>query len=512
MGIATLVRRTLRFLFWGFDKRLHKARFAAFDEKSSIIASNPPPVSLLVGANLVKQFYVVRPTKARRELGNMLVVAPTRGGKGLLAVSQILTWQGSMIINDIKGDLFTQTAGYRATVGEVFVIDPRGVGHRYDPLQGKHTEEELTAQATRLLYHANEGEGAIFTQRAEAMLTQLFLASRIENAPPLPYVRQIMRTGLKATAEQLHDISPELAIQFLDSALKDADFINDRFLKSAWGTLTNRLKPLLTEHVIRTFAGTDFTPEQLMKSEKPVTVYVRLPEQHLLALSPLVRLIWGSLIDDLIATYDKAEGKGCKPVLLLVDEAGRTAIPTLADQATTVVGRGISLWLAVQSISQLEVVYGKERAQVLKDNTDTQLYYRPTDVATADYLEHRVGKKSAYDQSTTESQGARTSRGESEQGIPLVTAQTIMQMKAHDVIVFYSNLPPLKARRMDWRNYQTLIQRRELTPPKLSTLPDSEPASLTHTHNLLFPTNGYIDAEMILTQRHATENTRREIN
>ena len=29
--------------------------------------------------------------------------------------------------------------------------------------------------------------------------------------------------------------------------------------------------------------------------------------------------------------------------MLLIDEAGRTAIPTLADHATTVVGRGISI-------------------------------------------------------------------------------------------------------------------------------------------------------------------------
>src|SRR5260370_11964996 len=139
MGTATLIRKALRLLFWGFDRRLHRSRFAAYAEKASITASNPPPVSLLIGANRLKQFYLVQPTQERRELGNMLVVAPTRGGKGLLAVSQILTWGGSIVINDLKGDLFSQTAGYRATLGKVFVIDPRGIGHRYDPLQGKLT-------------------------------------------------------------------------------------------------------------------------------------------------------------------------------------------------------------------------------------------------------------------------------------------------------------------------------------------------------------------------------------
>jgi hypothetical protein len=88
-----------------------------------------------------------------------------------------------------------------------------------------------------------------------------------------------------------------------------------------------------------------------MCSQKPITVYLRWPERDLLSLSPLVRLLWGSLIDDLITIYDRRAGKGCRPTLLLIDEAGRTAIPSLSDHSTTVVGRQISLWIAVQSLS-----------------------------------------------------------------------------------------------------------------------------------------------------------------
>jgi len=153
MGTRTLIRKTLRFLMWGFDKRLHKARFAAFDEKGSLLASEPPPSSLLLGVNLLKQFYVVRPTPTRRELGNVLVVAPTRGGKGLLATTQLFTWGGSVIVNDLKGDLFNYTAGYRATVGPVIVINPiKGRGHRYDPLASYQTEEEVFLACHKLLY------------------------------------------------------------------------------------------------------------------------------------------------------------------------------------------------------------------------------------------------------------------------------------------------------------------------------------------------------------------------
>src|SRR3954449_4593792 len=168
-------------------RHLHVARFARLDELATLASPRPRRSGLLLGRTRFRQLLHVTQTKARRELGNLLVVAPTRGGKGLLATSQLLTWKHSVIVNDIKGELFAQTAGYRASLGKVFVIDPSGVGHRYDPLQGKHSEDALLSVATNLLHKADEGDGAIFTQRAINMLTQLFLASRLEKQAPLPY-------------------------------------------------------------------------------------------------------------------------------------------------------------------------------------------------------------------------------------------------------------------------------------------------------------------------------------
>jgi hypothetical protein len=74
------------------------------------------------------------------------------------------------------------------------------------------------------------------------------------------------------------------------------------------------MRPLLTETVVRCFTHSDFTAETIMRSDTPVTVYFRWKEQDLLALSPLVRLLWGSLINELITTYDDNQGSGCRPV------------------------------------------------------------------------------------------------------------------------------------------------------------------------------------------------------
>ena len=161
---------------------LHRARFAKRRELTGLLHKIPSPDGVLLGTRrdylFFKRYVSVRPTKKRREIGNTLIVAPTRAGKGLLAISQLLTWHSSVIVNDIKGELFQATAGYRATLGDVFVIDPTGVGHRYDPLREKHTEDALLSAATHLLYQADEGEGRIFTQRAAGDACTAFCSSK----------------------------------------------------------------------------------------------------------------------------------------------------------------------------------------------------------------------------------------------------------------------------------------------------------------------------------------------
>jgi len=151
---------------------LHRARFAHVDEIWPLLSSSFAPAGVLLGTRrflLGKRLVTVRQTKQRSELGNLLIVAPTRSGKGLLAVSQLLTWHHSVIVNDIKGDLFTQTAGFRSLLGPVYVLDPTGVGHAYDPLQGKATEDALYSSAAHLLHQAQEHDQSAATGRREGV-------------------------------------------------------------------------------------------------------------------------------------------------------------------------------------------------------------------------------------------------------------------------------------------------------------------------------------------------------
>ena len=67
---------------------------------------------------------------------HVLCFAPTRSGKGVgLVVPTLLTWPGSCIVHDIKGENWTLTSGFRAQHGRVLLFDPTNSrSAAYNPL------------------------------------------------------------------------------------------------------------------------------------------------------------------------------------------------------------------------------------------------------------------------------------------------------------------------------------------------------------------------------------------
>ena len=56
---------------------------------------------------------------------HILAVAPTRSGKGVgLVIPTLLTWPGSAVIHDIKGENWALTAGWRARFSDCLLFDP----------------------------------------------------------------------------------------------------------------------------------------------------------------------------------------------------------------------------------------------------------------------------------------------------------------------------------------------------------------------------------------------------
>src|SRR5215217_2982250 len=80
---------------------LHRDRVALDHEVADLSTDSLPTDSLLLGINHFSRILHVGATATRAHLGNILIEAPTGGGKGLLAVSQLLTWEGSAVVFDL---------------------------------------------------------------------------------------------------------------------------------------------------------------------------------------------------------------------------------------------------------------------------------------------------------------------------------------------------------------------------------------------------------------------------
>jgi type IV secretion system protein VirD4 len=471
---------------WPKAETLHKDRFALDHEVSDLTTDSLPTDSLLLGINHFSRILHVRATPKRRELGNILVQAPTGGGKGLLAVCQLLTWGSSAIVFDIKGDLYRQTAGYRKTLGPVYRFDTRGQGHCYDPFRGREEDDQLYAIAHHLLYEPNEGDGKSFTQKGTKMLLIVFLAGREANrkkgkkdGPIMPFVGYIADLGLNRAAKLMYEISPDLARRYLDEDYDpDKDYTEKRYLRDAWESVTARLYPLLMERILRCFNGSDFIGADIIAGKKPVTVYICVPEIDLEAKTSVIRLVLETLMAQMKQYADDAPGetaaeKGCRDVLYLLDEAGTLKLPSLPTDVATVRSRGISIWASFQDNAQIESLYPKQ-AKAIRNNMDAKLFYRQAECETARDIAESLGYRSAFARSQTMRDGQAASEGLSEQAVHVLTPRDINELSPEQVIARFSNRKPIWLKRMDWQEHPILKKRRAMPPPPVKPLPPLE--------------------------------------
>jgi hypothetical protein len=67
---------------------------------------------------------------------SVLCEAPTGGGKTAgTIIPAVLEWPGSLVVVDVKGEIFEKTSGYLASRGvDVVCLDPDAPVHGYNPL------------------------------------------------------------------------------------------------------------------------------------------------------------------------------------------------------------------------------------------------------------------------------------------------------------------------------------------------------------------------------------------
>src|SRR3954451_25101652 len=171
-----------------------------------------------------------------------------------------------------------------------------------------------------------------------------------------------------------------------------------------------------------------------------------------------------------LGLYDTRKGKGCRPVLVLADEAGVAPVPALPELASTVCGRGMSIWADFQDLNQPKSLYGLDRARTLMNSMETQLFTHQSGLETSEYVERRLGRTSDFAHSTSVHDD-QTTESESEQAVSLLSPQEVAELSETEILCVHRNLKPFRARRMDWREYEELKQLTTIPPPPLQALP-----------------------------------------
>lgn len=432
----------------------------------------------------------VRPgTGGQSEMGHFLVSGPSRAGKGLHLVTNLLRWQGSAVTVDIKGENYQKTAGHRQRFSRVRVLDPSGYGDCYDPfVELGHTDEGLHAAALLILEPEQDKE-RIFAERAANALFAGMLAARKLGRPTLAYLRELTALGLAGYVRQLHSLNdPQIRRALVDflgktpEQFSPEDMSSDRFLNSSWMNLVTRMRPLFSEGILRMTSGSDFRAADLITGS--TSLYLVFKESTLRFTAKALQVIQLGMIDALIRYGDEGHS-GSTPVIFFFDEAGRVPVPRLEDLVSTIAGRGMSAVIYIQSLSQLEGKYGREAAATIRDNCHTQMFYPPRDKATAEYISEMTGEVTLVEvdeSERVESDGFGTdkTRRETFRQRPLITPAEVRQLPKGTVVIFAQDLPPIKAQRLEYYRYPWAKPIASLAAPKPQPLGALEGLPLPH--------------------------------
>lgn len=426
---------------------------------------------------------------------SVLLSAPTRSGKGVgIVVPNLLAWQDSAVVVDIKSENWTITAGFRAAHGQaVYAWAPfaeDGRSHRWNPLSyirlaDRHVVGDTLAIAQVLYPTDVKGSGTegFFNDTARNLF--LGLALYLVETPELPRtIGEILRQssgqgqpikqhlqGLmqrrQASDRPLTDACVDALMRFLSTS--------DNTLSSILATLNAPLTVFSDPLVDAATSGDDFSVLDVRR--KRMTVYVCIPPNRLADARVLLSLFFAQLIN-----LNTAELPEHNPVLkhqclVLLDEftaLGR--INVLNAAVGYLAGYNLRLVTVIQAVSQLESVYGQHDARTFATNHALQVLYAPREQRDANEYSEMLGTFTQQEKSRGRSSssgakggGSSQSTNESSQRRALLLPQEFKELGVDREVLILENCKPILADKI--RYYTDPVFMARLMPaPELPAL------------------------------------------
>lgn len=405
---------------------------------------------------------------------HLLTIAPTRSGKGVSAIiPNLLTYRGSMLVIDPKGENAMITAGQRHLMGqEVMVVDPWGITGvtdvaRFNPLdwlvQG---DVDITENAMLLADALVVGDGkgeAFWHEEAKALLQGIILYVATDEREAgyrhLGRVRDLLLLDggeMKMLFERMLESHHHIVISTGARCLQK----EERLLANVIASAQAQTHFLDSARIRESLSVSDFQFEEL--KTKAMTIYLVLPSDRLSAFSRWLRL----LIQQAITVNARNIAvKPKKPVLFLLDEMPALGRLSMVEQAFGLMaGFGIQLWGIVQDVSQLKMIYG-DGWETFIGNSGMIQYFGSRDRMTAEYFQALCGVTTVWNLSSAIARAFSTSHGQG--GVTssnsttytettaasqrqLAYADELMRMHGSKELILIENLNPIIGTKVRW--------------------------------------------------------------
>ncbi|MEI3853622.1 MULTISPECIES: conjugal transfer protein TraG [unclassified Ensifer] len=411
---------------------------------------------------------------------HVLCFAPTRSGKGVgLVVPSLLTWPGSAIVHDIKGENWQLTAGFRARYGRVLLFDPTNSrSAAYNPLLEVRRGEWEVRDVQNIADILVDPEGSLekrnhWEKTSHALLVGVIL--HVLYAEPdktlsgvaafLSDPRRPIESTLAAMMKTAHlgKAGPHPVIaSAARELLNKSDNERSGVLSTAMSFLGLYRDPVVAEVTRRC----DWRIADVVGGDRPTTLYLVVPPSDINRTKPLIRLILNQIGRRLT---EDLQGKAARHrLLLMLDEFPALGRLDFFESALAfMAGYGLKSFLIAQSLNQIEKAYGPNNS--ILDNCHVRVSFATNDERTAKRVSDALG-------TATEMRAMKNYAGHrlspwlghlmvsrSETARPLLTPGEVMQLPPADEIVMVAGTPPIRAKKA--RYYEDPVFKERLFPP-----------------------------------------------
>ena len=415
---------------------------------------------------------------------HVMSFAPTRSGKGVgLVVPTLLTWPGSAVIHDIKGENWQLTAGWRARFSHCLLFNPTDVrSAAYNPLlevrRGPHEVRDVQNIADILV----DPEGALERRNHWEKTSHALLVGAIlhvlyaEDDKTLRGVANFLSDPAREfeatlyammTTRHLSEGTHPVVASAAREVLNKSDNERSGVLSTAMSFLGLYRDPTVAAVTSRC----DWRIADLIDCEHPVSLYLVVPPSDISRTKPLIRLLLNQIGRRLTESLDGSDGiQRRHQLLLMLDEFPALGRLDFFESALAyMAGYGLRAFLIAQSLNQIDKAYGPNHA--ILDNCHVRIAFATNDERTAKRISDALG-------TATELRAQRNYAGHrlapwlghlmvsrQESARPLLTPGEVMQLPPDQAVVMVSGHAPIRAQKL--RYYEDRNFTLRLRPPPI---------------------------------------------